>query len=189
MEIFREQDHYILQTVTFCDRPSVAIATTALQKTASMFEDHYEMSANIISEKTYVHDILFAVKNRVGAQQVSSEIDTTLKVGGFQIKQWIMSGSSRPYQNSVELHEEKVLGMVWEPERDVFKFHTRQNFSPKIKGNRHVENLQCHEVPSRVPETLSNRIIPSQVSNIFYPLGLINPFISPIKTSIKSSLL
>lgn len=31
MDPFREPDHYVLQTVTFGDRPSSAIATTALR--------------------------------------------------------------------------------------------------------------------------------------------------------------
>lgn len=50
------------------------------------------------------------------AEKVVGEIDTILKAGGFPVKQWIMSGR-QVEQSSVELHEEKIFGMIWEPER------------------------------------------------------------------------
>lgn len=52
MDPFREPDHYVLQTVAFGDRPSGAIATTALRKTAQMFKDQYEESSNVILDNS-----------------------------------------------------------------------------------------------------------------------------------------
>lgn len=104
------------------------------------------------------------------------EIDTILKTGGFRFKQWITSGK-QVGQSSVELHEENMLEMIWEPERDVFKLKPKLNFSPNVKGIHKDKDVTCDEVPSGIPHTLTHRMVLSQVSNIYDTFGLQTPFV------------
>ena len=182
----READHYVLKTVTFGDRPSGAIATMALRKTAQMFENSNPDASSIIIENSYVDDILFSTANMSRADKIAKEIDSILREGGFSVKHWTVSGTKKPNQGSVNLQEEKVLGMIWEPEMDVFRFRAKLNFSPRVRNVRESEDLKCHEIPEKLPSTLTHRMVLSQVSSIYDPLGLITPFVLQSKLLLRS---
>lgn len=141
-----------------------------------MFKDQYEESSNVILDNSYVDEILFAVSSKFQAEKNVGEIDTILKAGGFPVKQWIMSGR-QVKQSIVELHEEKILGIIWEPERDVFKFKAKLNFFPKVKGIYKDKDLTCDKVPSGIPHILTQRMVLSQVSSIYDSLRLLTPFV------------
>jgi hypothetical protein len=52
MDPVKKPDHYVMQAVTFGDRPSGAIAVTALRKTAVLFREcHGEAAVLILLEK------------------------------------------------------------------------------------------------------------------------------------------
>ncbi|XP_071519109.1 uncharacterized protein [Panulirus ornatus] len=120
----REPDHYCLQTVTFGDRPIGVIAITAFHKTAEMFKDKYPETADMIINNSYVDDILHSCES---AEETLERMKTTeefLKRGGFQTKQWVMSGSHDMTEVPKIIATEvgKVLGMIWEPKKDQFSY-------------------------------------------------------------------
>ena len=57
MDSTREPDTYIIQRVSFGDKPSGTIATIALRKTAEMTRKEYQEAADIIHNNTYMGDI------------------------------------------------------------------------------------------------------------------------------------
>ena len=57
MDSTREPDTYIIQRVSFGDKPSGTIATIALKKTAEMTRNEYQEAADIIQNNTYMGDI------------------------------------------------------------------------------------------------------------------------------------
>lgn len=69
MNLFREAGHYVLQTVTFGDRRSEMVATTALRKTTQTFNDQYEKPSNVILDNSYVEDISFAVSIKIQTEK------------------------------------------------------------------------------------------------------------------------
>ena len=81
----REPIHYKLKTVTFGDKPSGSIAMLVLRKTAEMSVD-FPLASQIISEDSYVDDIISSVSSRDCAIARIKEVEEVLRPGGFQIK-------------------------------------------------------------------------------------------------------
>ena len=73
MEITREPDIYVIQRVSFGDKPSGAIATVALRKTAEMRKDQFPEASHVILNNTYMDDIIESVNNRKKAKQITDD--------------------------------------------------------------------------------------------------------------------
>ena len=57
MDNRKEIETYVIQRVSFGDRPSGTITTVALRKTAEMVQERYPQEAKIIRDNTYM-DVL-----------------------------------------------------------------------------------------------------------------------------------
>ena len=91
METTREPDIYVIQRVSFGDKPSGAIATVALRKTAEMGKDQFPEASQVILNNTYMDDIIESVNNRKKAHQITDDIEKLLNKGGFKLKEWTYS--------------------------------------------------------------------------------------------------
>ncbi|XP_071519122.1 uncharacterized protein [Panulirus ornatus] len=178
MNTTREPDHFCLQTVTFGDRPSGVIAMTALHKTVEMFKDKYPETAAMIINNSYVDDILHSCESAEEALERLKTTEEILKGGGFQMKQWVMSGSHEMTEDSkiIATEVEKVLEMIWEPKKDQFSYKVRINFSTKRKKIRTGPDLTVEEIVQRIPKQLTKRMILSQVASLYDPSCLATPF-------------
>ena len=58
MDITREPDTYIIQRVSFGDKPSGTIVTVALRKTVEITRNEYPHAADIIQNNTYMDNII-----------------------------------------------------------------------------------------------------------------------------------
>ena len=83
MDTQRQPEHYVIQAVTFGDRPSGAIAITALRKTAELSQKSNARAAEIIMHNSYVDDILHSTATFKIAKDVAHEIDRVLAEGPF----------------------------------------------------------------------------------------------------------
>ncbi|XP_063446979.1 uncharacterized protein LOC134726470 [Mytilus trossulus] len=188
MDSSKLPDHYVLQTVTFGDKPSGAIATIALQMTADMCSHTYPDTAQMINKNSYVDDILVSKETMKEAKNLIQNCDNILHKGGFAIKHWIVSGDSNDEMeglNVVRTDEEKILGMIWQPMSDTFTLKIKLNFSPKRKGVRTGFNLNVQQIDD-IPQNLTRRTVLSQVSSIYDPLGLVTPYILSAKLLMRS---
>ena len=128
MDAQRYPDHYCMLAVPFGDRPSGAIAITAMYETAKMKRDEFPEAARVITRNTYVDDILKSTSTLNEAKRLIHEIEDILLAGGFRMKHWIMSGVDNNMNtentdvNISDVKEGKVLGMIWKPRDDVLKF-------------------------------------------------------------------
>ncbi|KAK3896107.1 hypothetical protein Pcinc_000205 [Petrolisthes cinctipes] len=174
----KNPDHYCLQTVTFGDRPSGIIAMTALHKTAEMLESEYPEAAAMLIHDSYVDDVIHSCDTVSEALRKLTDTGEILKVGGFQIKQWVISGDhDKVYDKKlVDTEMEKVLGMRWEPKKDQFIFKVSINFSKKYKKVHTEPNLTVDDIIKKAPNSLTKRMILSQVASLYDPLGLATPF-------------
>ena len=121
LEMNERINHYILNTVTFGDKPSGTIAVVALRNTAKLMQGAYPSESKIITENSYADDILFSVESPEMAVEWVKNIDHILSQGSFKIKHWIVSGNKEEYACSeqiqslnhmLHLQEERVLGMT-----------------------------------------------------------------------------
>ena len=69
------------------DRPSSAIAQTALQKTALEAMNTYPESSKTVLHNSYVDDIPGGVESHSKAFQLMKHIDIMLEQKGFKIKE------------------------------------------------------------------------------------------------------
>ena len=193
MDSNKEPDHYVLTCVTFGDRPAGAIAVIALRKTAEMFECQYPDAVKIITNDSYVDDIIFSVDEADAATSLMSDIDYILKEGGFKIKEWVTtlkgnieSGSPISIANK---DEDKVLGMLLNSALDHFKFQINLNFSKWSNNVRSEPNICEDEFESRFPTVLTRRLIMSQIASLYDPLGLLTPYTLQAKLLMRQIIL
>ena len=89
MDTGRPPDTYVIQRVSFGDKPSGTIATVALRKTAEMGEDRYPEVTQAIKENTYMDDIIESVPTKEKATKLAKDIEALLDEGNFKMKEWI----------------------------------------------------------------------------------------------------
>ena len=103
-----------------------------------MFADRYPSAANIIMKDSYVDDIIFSEENSHSSKCRINEIEYILKEGGFNIKEWIISGQNKinNSNDNSEEREEKVLGILWNCSTDKFRFEVTLNFESKAYNKK-----------------------------------------------------
>ncbi len=111
-------------------------------------------------------------KARIHAQ----EIDQLIEPGNFFLKKWVFSGGHDKDDGEWPSKEnsEKVLGISWDPKRDVFHFITRINFALKKKKMRQGPDLKEDQIASEIPSILTKRMCLSQVNGIYDPQALLH---------------
>ena len=75
MDTDRDPDRFIIQTVSFGDKPAGTIATVALRKTADMHEKDFPEAAKIVKNNSYMDDILDSVNTKEKAYQMTKEMN------------------------------------------------------------------------------------------------------------------
>ena len=106
-------------------------------------------------------------------------MDAVLAEGNFRVKKWVMSGDAATPEVTVDMSKEegqKVLGMLWIPFNDVFRFKVKVNFSPKFKGLRSGPDMRRADCETDFPKVLTRRMVVSQLAACFDPMGLIAPY-------------
>ncbi|XP_043198573.1 uncharacterized protein LOC122368576 isoform X1 [Amphibalanus amphitrite] len=178
----REPDTYVMTSVSFGDRPAGAIATLAMRKTAEQGQAQFPGAARVVIENTYMDDVIFSTASRDEATVITQDVEKMLKTGGFHMKRWVMSGEKPDQERDLT---DKVLGVSWKPEQDMFCFQTQLNFNQKKKGVKVAEPLAPGETSDAVPDPLTKRMVLSQVNGIYDPLGLAAPFTVKTKIMMK----
>ena len=172
MNTSRDSDTYVIQRVSFGDKPSGTIATVAMRKTAELSKDSYPQAASTIITNSYMDDIVDSVHSDAQAKQLTKEIETVLDKGGFKIKGWFYSNDKTANEMALEPNQqtpstEKVLGVIWSTDKDQFRFKVKLDFATtKAKG--------CDK-ENPIPGEITKRIILSQINRVYDPLGLAAP--------------
>ena len=206
-EILREPDTYVMTSVCFGDRPAGTIAITALNKSVDMAPEEFAEAKCTVRDNTYVDDIIDSFESPTVCKEIAQQIETMLRVGGFNIKSRTTTGNKEIIpdieradvikddsslvtgnhrnivnlteflQNDIKTPNQKVLGIYWDPQTDQFYFHIQFNLNRKRKGLRLGQPLQREDIINGMPMALTKRLILSWVNRLYDPLGLISPFI------------
>nr|XP_027216210.1 uncharacterized protein LOC113808903 [Penaeus vannamei] len=175
----RPPDHYALTAVPFGDICSPAIAVLAMRQTAYKYKERFPEAANVIIGDSYMDDIIHSADNIDDAIECMNDIEYILKQGSFHIKKWVMNGNPHT-ENDINLlntEGEKVLGIMWNPERDEMWFKTNLRFMPKRESKISCVTVRLETLDKEFPEILTKRQVLSQIATIFDPMGYAAPII------------
>ncbi len=156
-----------------CSSPSSAIFVK--NRNAEEFNGVFPEAARIIKDDFYCDDCLTGAKTVKDAIQLRHEITKINSEGNFNVKKWLSNSKDvmdsipeedraagvKGFGDKTELPTERVLGMWWNPEEDVFTFNTNfKKVDPSLLEGRR---------PTKREAT-------SLLMSIFDPLGILANF-------------
>ena len=117
-------------------------------------------------------DIIESKDNFTMARKLSQDIEKAIVKGGFQVKEWILSGDISKQEETIMVQKphtstEKILGIKRSPYEDQLCFEVKIEFSPKRKMTA-LANNAISEIP---PQQLTKKMLLSQINSVYNPLG------------------
>ena len=149
-----------------------------------------------IKQQSYIDNIGLTNLDVGRLAEKTQQADKILEHANMKVKMWIVSGDS---QGEVEVGNlsdnltledaeiERVLGIVWQPERDVFKFSVKINLSPLQKKSRRGPDLSKDELLTSPPNSISRRQYSSQVQALFDLAGFLSPVLVQGKVILRKT--
>ena len=176
-------------------KPAGAIATMALHKSSDMYADQFSETSKQIKGKSYVDDLGLTAGSLENLKKRTLEADTILKHANMHVKRWIFSGEgdqglvglgNAGDKVSVDgVEEERMLGILWDPVKDVFRFTVRINLSPLKNKSRTGPDLSKELLKCSPPVTITRRQYYSQIQSLFDPIGLLAPILLRAKVLLR----
>ncbi|XP_055590641.1 uncharacterized protein LOC129742723 [Uranotaenia lowii] len=182
--LFREDQQqppqvYVMDVATFGATCSPCIAQYVKNRNAMEYASEFPLAAEDIIKDHYMDDYLKSVDTADEAVELVNQVRLVHSKGGFEIRNFASNsnevldqlGEVRDMQrkalyletglNTVE-KPERVLGMIWNPQEDVFTFDALQ-----IEALRQMD----------ITEPPTKRQVLKIIMSVFDPLGLIAHFV------------
>lgn len=163
---------YQLNTLTYGTAPAAFLATRCLKEISIQCEKSDPEISKIIRNDFYVDDLCTGCSSVEDAKYIKQRISEILNSAGFPLRKFMSNCVdilSDSFENSStmlhfgEPHENKTLGLLWDSQADVFKYSIK-------------------DLNDTAP---TKRKILSCISQIFDPLGLVQPVIIIAKVIIQ----
>lgn len=179
----REPDEYVLEVLPFGLKCSPSIAHFVKNKNAEKFVNEHPEAVYSIKNNHYVDDLLDSQHTVDEAVKLYNEISKIHRLGGFEICKFKSNSIEAmqavgEYNESEELNPEigslgtdRVLGMHWNRQSDVFTF--------SLKFTKLNEDILTGQ---RIP---TKRELLKILMTIFDPLGLISNFLIHLKMILQ----
>ncbi|XP_025264962.1 uncharacterized protein LOC112638118 [Camponotus floridanus] len=158
-----EVQTFELATVTYGATPASYLATRCLKHLAESNRDKYPMDSVCVERDLYVDDLLSGADTLIEAVKARDETINLLRLGCFELSKWasnspeLLKNIHDQTDNTVIINHEassRILGMHW---------------------NQSLDELHFSYIPDAEHKNLSKRVILSEVSRLFDPLGLLGP--------------
>lgn len=169
---------YQLTTVTYGMKAAPFLAMMTLKQLAKDEAHIYQSSRAIkaIQEEFYMDDLVSGSFTLEAGRQLQNDLIKLLQSGGFNLRKWSSSSKELLEGLKTPTHQEesfnfkqsettKTLGLIWQPERDQFSFQLK------------IETINTSK--------LTKRILLSDISKIFDPLGWLSPVTTKLKLLFK----
>lgn len=164
---------YKLATITYGTKAAPFLTMMTLRKLASDEQQKYPEAVKCIQEELYMDDWVSGAHSIEEGKQRITEVNACLKSGGFSLRKW--SSNNRRLLETVEQaidkqpavftfkteSSSKTLGLQWNAIEDEFIFKFASNSTETAK--------------------LTKRLLLSEISKIFDPLG----WLAPLTTKMK----
>ncbi|XP_055543392.1 uncharacterized protein LOC129728940 [Wyeomyia smithii] len=170
--------NYQLKTVTYGLASSPFNAARVLNQLATDEGHRFPLAVPVIRKGTYVDDALTGHDDHDTMVETCKQLREMMKSGGFVLRKWASNCKTvlsrvpeELWETSAELELDrsqavKTLGLLWFPHKhDVFK-------------------IKVPALPEL--EVVTKRIVVSEMSQLFDPLGLLGPVVVSAKMFIQS---
>lgn len=163
---------YRLKTVTYGTASASYLATKALQQLATDEAFNYPLASRIALSDFYVDDLMTGSDNLIEALTSQRQLIKLMAAGGMELRKWASNCNSilqavpveyRECSIPLEMHFDesvKTLGLFWYPNKDYFAF--------KVD-------------PGKISTNLTKRLVLSEASKLFDPMGFLAPVIVTAK--------
>jgi len=170
-----EIQHYWLTTVTYGTTSAPYLATKCLQQLAEDEAEKYSAASTIVQRDFYVDDLMSGAQTVHEGKMIQSETMKLLRAGGFDLRKWssnceeMLNSIPADYIESktalqIDTDESiKTLGLSWHPKSDYFSFTV--TISPE--------------------QDFTKRMVLSEISKVYDPLGWLSPIIIVVKILIQ----
>lgn len=165
---------YVMDVATFGATSSPCSAQFVKNLNAEQFAQEFPEAAAAIVQRHYVDDYYDSLDTVEEAVQRANEVKKIHSRGGFHIRNWVSNSAAvlkalgeKSADATVDFNREKgpeferVLGIVWDPAEDLFRFTT-------MSKSEYAEVLNGKKCPTK-------RIVLSIVMSQFDPAGFLGP--------------
>ncbi|XP_065079713.1 uncharacterized protein LOC135702590 [Ochlerotatus camptorhynchus] len=167
---------FVMDVAIFGSTCSPCSAQFVKNLNASEQSSEFPRAAAAVVENHYVDDYLDSVDTIEEAVQLAKEVKTVHERGGFELRHWLSSSAEvlkkigeEPTESTKNFvvgkgsGSERVLGMIWLPQEDLFSFaiHFRSDLEKLLNGISYP----------------TKRELLSLVMSVFDPLGLVANFV------------
>ncbi|XP_062699137.1 uncharacterized protein LOC134284320 [Aedes albopictus] len=166
---------YVMDVATFGSTSSPCSAQYVKNCNAEDYAELFPDAAAAIVKRHYVDDYFDSVDTIEEAISRAEEVKFVHQKGGFEIRNWISNStevlhslgengtvSAVHFTEDKTTAEERVLGMIWNPQDDEFSFSTKHR-------EQHLPYFNGEKRPTK-------RAVLNCVMGFFDPLGLLAPF-------------
>lgn len=164
---------YRLLRVTFGVSSAPYLAVKSLQQTSKDYGREYPLAAKRVLDDFYMDDYMSGCETEKEAIEIYRQTKEILSKGGFELQKWASNSEEvmKEFRNTdvtmreanVQLKSDaivKILGLSWNIKNDTFEYNVKLP-------------------PQKLPVT--KRVILSDISRLFDPLGWISPVIIQAK--------
>ena len=179
---------YAVKVNNFGVKASGCIATCALHRSADLFTEKYPVESREMKEQTYVDDQLVAATDRESMVEKTRRLDEIAEHAGMPNKGWTFSGdpsSEVPIGGESEEKEDKVLGVLWLPSSDAFKFKVVLMLKKGSEEMIITTDIDFRAIIGSIK--LTRRLLLANVARIFDPAGFLTPIILQSKLLMRES--
>ena len=147
------------------------------------FPEHTEGALSVIKD-SYVDDLLRAARNLLAAKQIAESVRFTLSLAGMSCKAFTFSGEPPPPEVSSDGLSVGLIGMIWEPEKDVIGIDIKDLYLGKAKRGK-LPALVTGDVMTALSKRFTKRILLGKTAGVFDPLGLLTPVTCKLKLDMQ----
>nr|XP_044252068.1 uncharacterized protein LOC123003501 [Drosophila takahashii] len=169
--------YYRLKTVTYGTTSAPFLATKCLEHLANINSEKWPLGAAALKNDFYVDDCLTGADTIQDAERIQQELNKILLPCGFKLRKWcsnthqLLKGflpedvvSTINLGAALEHTSVKTLGIIWTPKDD------------------HL----CGRAQEQKTQSITKRVVASEVGQIFDPLGLFSPVIIRAKIFLQT---